>query len=212
MSKRADLLKEIMEIDGQYSKADKESRLKLLERARCIHGKLAHRLFHIHLQICDNGYCDGDTLLFNKISVLENTVSDVAKIVKNMEMQSDDIKKSGGASSSAPSTSSTASHLFKQVDSKYDDKLPSIVMFYAEWCGHSQALLPIWSEFEKMNKSNAKVNIFKVECDKNKDLGQLFGITGFPTVLYIVKNQVPIEFAGERNLPNLVSFMENYVK
>ncbi|AYV79175.1 MAG: hypothetical protein Faunusvirus4_16 [Faunusvirus sp.] len=203
-SKRSELISKLIDIEKQYSSSNRDDKMKLLETARMIHGKLSHRLFHIQCKICDSGYCDGDTTLFSKLSVLENTVSDVAKIVKNMEMQLDDTKKSGGGS---PSKSS----VFKQVDDAYDASRSTVALFYAPWCGHSQQFLPIWSKFETQNKSNVKVNIFKVDCDKFPGLGTKYEVTGFPTVLFIDKDRV-VEFAAERTQDNLNAFLTNYVK
>jgi protein disulfide-isomerase A6 len=76
----------------------------------------------------------------------------------------------------------------KDVDAKgfrsavIESERPSVVEFYAPWCGHCQKLTP---EFMKAAKSaQGMVDFVAVNCDEdaNKPLCQRYKVQGFPTI------------------------------
>lgn len=76
----------------------------------------------------------------------------------------------------------------KEVDSKafrsvvIESERPSVVEFYAPWCGYCQKLTP---EFMKAAKSaQGMVDFVAVNCDENanKPLCQRYNVKGFPTI------------------------------
>ncbi len=62
----------------------------------------------------------------------------------------------------------------------------AFVKFYAPWCGHCKTLAPTWETLgQSYDKNNKKLLIAEVDADKNRELGQKFGIKGFPTLMWI---------------------------
>lgn len=66
---------------------------------------------------------------------------------------------------------------------KYLGDKPAIIDFYADWCGPCKMIAP---SLEQLAKEYAgKIDIYKVDVDKETELAQVFGIQGIPALLYI---------------------------
>jgi thioredoxin len=60
---------------------------------------------------------------------------------------------------------------------------PAIIDFYATWCGPCKATAP---NMEKLAETYAgKLDVYKVDVDKQQELAALFGIRSIPTILFI---------------------------
>ncbi len=71
----------------------------------------------------------------------------------------------------------------------YQGKLPAIVDFYAEWCGPCKMIGPI---LEKLAEEFAgRVEIYKVNTDKEAELAAAFGIMSVPSLLFIPTSGQP---------------------
>lgn len=66
---------------------------------------------------------------------------------------------------------------------KYLGDKPAIVDFYATWCGPCKSLAPILEELS--NEYEGKVNIYKIDVDKEELLAAAFGINTIPTLLFV---------------------------
>ena len=89
-------------------------------------------------------------------------------------------------------------------------KVPTVVNYYATWCGWSQKFLPVWKDFEMACKVGGKpINVISIACDKgNDEMCSVKGIRGFPTVkLYDEKGVELKEFKGERTVDGLNAFI-----
>ena len=90
---------------------------------------------------------------------------------------------------------------------------PTLVLFYAPWCGHCKKLEPVYNQFQQSYSGPAKV--VSVNCDENKEIAQQHGIKGFPTIrLYRngMSNASDFdEYSGERTLGGLTSYLSQNV-
>lgn len=75
-----------------------------------------------------------------------------------------------------------------------DNDLPSVVLFYADWCSHCTAFKPIWNAFEKtMEPYKNKINILKTN---DEAICSDFGVNGYPTIKFFqnIKLKQGIEY------------------
>jgi thioredoxin len=77
---------------------------------------------------------------------------------------------------------------------KYLGNKPAIVDFYADWCGPCRIASPILDEIGK--EYSGKIQVYKINTDQEKELAQVFGITGIPAFLYIPMNGKPVMMSG----------------
>jgi thioredoxin 1 len=71
-----------------------------------------------------------------------------------------------------------------------------IVDVYTTWCGPCRFLSPI---LEKL-KEEGLIELLKEDLDKNRPLGEKFGITAIPTLLFFNNGELlnhPIEVQGQ---------------
>ena len=77
---------------------------------------------------------------------------------------------------------------------KYKGKLPAIIDFYADWCGPCKSVAPILEQLA--DEYDNKVEIYKVDTDKEAELSELFGIQSIPTFLFIPVTGAPMVQRG----------------
>ena len=72
---------------------------------------------------------------------------------------------------------------------KFEGKKPAIIDFYADWCAPCRQLSPLVEEIAR--EYSGKIDVFRVDTEKEKILAQELGITGLPTLLFIPANGKP---------------------
>lgn len=77
---------------------------------------------------------------------------------------------------------------------KYKGSLPAIIDFYADWCGPCKAVAPTLEQLSEEYKN--KIEIYKVDTDKEVELSQLFSIQSIPTFLFIPASGAPMVQRG----------------
>ena len=77
---------------------------------------------------------------------------------------------------------------------KYLGSKPAIIDFYADWCGPCKIASPILEEIGA--EYAGKLVVYKINTDQERELAQVFGITGIPAFLYIPANGKPVMMSG----------------
>jgi len=77
---------------------------------------------------------------------------------------------------------------------KYLGNKPAIIDFYADWCGPCKIASPILEEIG--NEYAGKIIVYKINTDQERELAQVFGISGIPSFLYIPATGKPVMMSG----------------
>ena len=82
----------------------------------------------------------------------------------------------------------------------------TIVLYYANWCGHSRAFIPEWEKFEKYCQQNINdINVIKMLCEGD-NAKNCKGIRGYPTVI-LINNGKAVTYKGDRTMESLIEFV-----
>ncbi len=77
----------------------------------------------------------------------------------------------------------------KNKEWKFEGELPCVIDFYADWCQPCKMVAPILEELSK--EYDGKLNIFKVNTEKEQELSGAFGIRSIPSMLFVPKEGKP---------------------
>lgn len=83
---------------------------------------------------------------------------------------------------------------------------PTLVDFWAPWCGPCQVMGPIVEELA--NEMGDKAKIGKLNVDENSDVATKYGIMSIPSLKIFKGGQVVGEFVGVQNKETLKDALE----
>ncbi|MEI6947378.1 thioredoxin [Paraflavisolibacter sp. H34] len=73
---------------------------------------------------------------------------------------------------------------------QFKGQVPAIIDFYADWCGPCKAVAPVLDELSK--EYEGRLDIYKIDTDKEEELSSLFAISSIPTFLFIPVEGAPM--------------------
>ncbi|TCO06804.1 thioredoxin [Natronoflexus pectinivorans] len=71
---------------------------------------------------------------------------------------------------------------------------PCVIDFYADWCGPCKMVAPILEELAQ--EYDGKIDIYKINTEKEQELASVFGIQSIPSLLFVPKEGQPQMAAG----------------
>ena len=93
-----------------------------------------------------------------------------------------------------------------ELDTFIQSPEPTMVLFYADWCGHCTKLKPVWEE--AATKANADTTrMIKIDVGgknpEHKEVMKKYQIDGFPTIL-VFENGTPTPYKGDRSVDSFL--------
>jgi len=77
----------------------------------------------------------------------------------------------------------------KNKEWKFEGERPCMIDFYADWCGPCKMVAPVLEELS--SEYEGKIDIYKVDTEKEQELASVFGIRSIPSILFVPKTGQP---------------------
>lgn len=87
---------------------------------------------------------------------------------------------------------------------------PTLVDFFATWCGPCKAMAPVLEDVKAKVGDNA--NIVKVDIDKNQELTTRYNVRSVPTLILFVNGEAVWRAVGVQQAEILESKIREHVK
>lgn len=71
----------------------------------------------------------------------------------------------------------------KNKEWKFEGDLPCLIDFYADWCGPCRIIAPVLEELAE--EFDGKMNIYKVNTEKERELAAIFRVQSIPSLLFV---------------------------
>ena len=107
-------------------------------------------------------------------------------------------------------------HVKDKQSAEYFDKCakedPTIVKYYADWCGHCKNLKPEWDKAcAPLKKSTKKFNIAEANEKAIPHINSYSTVPGYPSILYLEKGDKKDQYNGPHDAEELKTWMDTKI-
>ena len=96
---------------------------------------------------------------------------------------------------------------FKEIVSS---STPTLVDFYATWCGPCQSMMPILDQVK--NKLGNSIRILKIDVDKNQDIAARFKVRGVPTFVLFQNGEILWRQSGGMDISTIINKVKSSIQ
>jgi len=93
---------------------------------------------------------------------------------------------------------------------KYEGNKPIIIDFYADWCRPCKMIAPHLKAIQ--SEYGNKLQVYKINTDKNPQLANLFKIRSIPTILFVPADGVYKQIVGYRSKQQFEEIVQTVLK
>jgi len=90
-----------------------------------------------------------------------------------------------------------------------EEQLPTLVDYWAEWCGPCRQIAPILDEVAK--EYAGRINIAKLNVDENQLMPAKYGVRGIPTLMLFKNGDVAATKVGAVTKSQLTAFIDSNI-
>ncbi|MFA6015492.1 MAG: thioredoxin TrxA [Gallionellaceae bacterium] len=87
--------------------------------------------------------------------------------------------------------------------------LPTLVDYWAEWCGPCRMIAPILDEVAK--EYEGRINVAKLNVDENQQTPQKYGVRGIPTLMLFKNGNIEATKVGALSKSQLTAFIDSHI-
>jgi len=91
-----------------------------------------------------------------------------------------------------------------------ESKTPTLIDFYADWCGPCQVLGPIIEEVKQ--EVGEKATVLKIDVDRNQELAQRLQIRSIPTMMIFKEGELKWRGMGVQAKGAILSQLEEHME
>lgn len=90
-----------------------------------------------------------------------------------------------------------------------DSNVPTLVDFWAEWCGPCKMLSPVIDQISEEFKG--KLNVYKVNIDDNPEVPTKYGVRGIPNLILFKNGEILDSKVGALAKGDLYDWLESHL-